>query len=180
MEQNQQKIYYININRFLNVFLFLPHKKKKEAKKKIGGFMKFFYLIIFVFLANIAFGVEPDLLEELNLTKDQQKKIEEIIFSYESKRTDLELKLQIKHLEIRQLLFQDDINPELVKTKLEELSKIEVELRYSLLMMDVEIIKNLNKDQKDKYRIVRGRFKKFRNGSMMHKKGMMLEEKDEF
>jgi len=129
--------------------------------------MKYLLLVSFFFLTQFVFSAPPDLQKYLNLSSDQINKIDKIAQNNEGKRTDLHLKMQIKHLELKQLLLENDINPDAVKTKLDEIAKIETELRFSILLEDIEITKLLNPDQKDKYRVLRAQMKGFNEMPMM-------------
>jgi len=123
--------------------------------------MKYFVIILSLLVAQFSFSVPPDVVKHLSLTDDQIIKINKIIDGNEAKKTDLKIKLQIKQLELRQLLLENEVNPDLVKAKLDEISKIETDLRFSYLLQDIEISKLLSSEQKDKYKSLRAKMKNF-------------------
>jgi Spy/CpxP family protein refolding chaperone len=131
-----------------------------------------FSLILIVFFIQSAIAVPGQLVKYLGLSGDQIDKIDKIVQDNESKKIDYQLKLQIKHLELRQILLENEINPDSVRSKLEEIAKIETDIRFLILVEDIDISKILTNEQKSRFKTIRAQMKSLSDMPMMMK-GMM-------
>ena len=123
--------------------------------------MKRYVLIIMIFLMAITVKVYSDekiekLKEVLDLSESQVNKIKDLLFYNQSNKEKYIIKLKKKHLELKEILVESDIpSKDVVRSKLEEIAAIEIEIRMLRFNLDIEILKILNEEQKKKYKYFR-------------------------
>ena len=116
---------------------------------------KYFILFLTIFMVQLVFGLPDKIVDVLSLDEDQQEEIESIILENESEKQELLIELQIKQLELKQLVLKDNLKKSAIKDKLEEIAEIEVEIRFLRFKQDIEILEELDDDQKKRYKYFR-------------------------
>jgi len=95
--------------------------------------------------------------KELNLTADQQKKINEIHYNYASKIIELRAQLQKKHLELNKLLSSEKYSKQDLESILKEMADYETQLRLNRILEIEEMKSVLTPEQRDKLRDMMGK-----------------------
>ena len=80
----------------------------------------------------IMYGVNTGIgeLSEVVLTQEQVEKIDRIINDYDTKMEGLKVQIQLKQLDLRKLLLQNETKKDVIKSALENIGKLEVELKF--------------------------------------------------
>jgi len=91
-----------------------------------------------------------ELINSLNLTEEQKKEIEKIIFNFQKETIELESKLKVLELEIRELFLQPNIKFEDIQGKLKEEANLEVELKGKAVETYFKIRDLLTPEQQSK------------------------------
>jgi Spy/CpxP family protein refolding chaperone len=87
---------------------------------------------------------------KLDLTIDQVGKIKDINNKYEAKFEEQHKKMKPLHLELKQLVREENININKVRAKLGEISNVEIEQKILSIEHRMEVQKLLTPDQKKK------------------------------
>lgn len=89
-----------------------------------------------------------ELIKSLNLTEEQKKEIEKIIFNFQKESIELKSKIKVLELEIRELCLQPQTKFEDVQEKLKEVANLEAELKGKRLETYFKIRDLLTPEQK--------------------------------
>lgn len=116
---------------------------------------KFYIIIVFVLFAQLFFGLNDKIVKGLDLTDEQVEKIDKIIKDYNDKMEKLKVQIQIKQLDLKKLLLQEETKKELIKSALEDIGKLDVEIKYLRFSREIDIFNLLNDQQKEKYKLFR-------------------------
>jgi len=90
------------------------------------------------------------LIKFLNLSEEQQKEIEKILFNFQKENIELQSKIKILNLEIREICLQPQAKLEDVQEKLKEVANLEAELKGKRLEVYFKIRDLLTPEQKSK------------------------------
>jgi Spy/CpxP family protein refolding chaperone len=112
-------------------------------------------IMIFMIIPGIMWAQADRIAEELGLTAEQRESIKTLLIARESKMQSLETSLQIMQLELKQLIFADDLDAKQIRKKLEEISEIEVEIRFTRIEHEMKVMELLNDQQKQRYKFLR-------------------------
>lgn len=69
----------------------------------------------------------------LELSAEQQTEMRKMMLSFQKETLELRNQIQLKQLEIRELRLEDPVDMDQVRTKLEEISKLQVEVRMKAI-----------------------------------------------
>lgn len=105
--------------------------------------------------------------KNLNLTNDQVTKIKAISAKYEPKRKEARTNIQALHKELHTMLMDENPDKSKVKSKMEEISRIKIDMRLKGLDQRLEVTKILTTEQKAKWK---ERMKKRMHRKNKHKK----------
>lgn len=113
-----------------------------------------------------------DFKKQLNLTQDQQKKIQELKLAHEEQMIKLRSDAELKELEIRKLIGSDNVSRNEMIKLTKELNAIKDEIEIAKVNHKMDVYDNLDTDQKklwmehkEKVRNMKDRMKeKFHNG----------------
>ncbi len=83
----------------------------------------------------------------LELTAEQQAKMREMMFSFQKESLELRNQIQVKQLEMRELRLQDPVDIEQIRTKLEEISQLQVEVRMKAIERQIQFRELLTPEQ---------------------------------
>ena len=137
--------------------------------KKLGAFTA-----LLIFLTAGGLSAKPDrsrmdpekrlehMKKNLNLSDEQTEKIRNIMAKYDPKREALRSKIGPLYKELVGLMSQDNPNRNAVKTKMEQISDIKIELRLIMLDGRTEMFQVLNEEQKAKWKEQMKKFAKKR------------------
>ncbi len=116
---------------------------------------KYYAIILLVLFTQLIFGLQDKLIDELGLNQDQVTKIDKIIQDTKSKIEELRTQIQIKQLDLKKLLLQNETKKEAVKDALYDIAKLEAELKYLKYSEEIDIFSLLTEEQKEKYKNIR-------------------------
>ncbi|MCF7824295.1 MAG: Spy/CpxP family protein refolding chaperone [Candidatus Marinimicrobia bacterium] len=85
--------------------------------------------------------------EELNLTADQEKQMQELRFDHDSRMIDLKAKLQAERLEMRKLMAADEPNEKKIYGQIEKISTAEVKIEKARIDHKLAVRKILTAEQ---------------------------------
>ena len=83
----------------------------------------------------------------LDLSTEQIAEIRQIILDSQKETLELRNQIQVKQLEMRELKFADEIDMEQVKSKLEEIAALQVELRMKATERQMQVKELLTPEQ---------------------------------
>lgn len=83
----------------------------------------------------------------LQLSTEQQAEMREMMLSFQKETLELRNQIQLKQLEMRELKLEDPINMEQIRTKLEEISKLQVEVRMKAIERQTKFKELLTPEQ---------------------------------
>lgn len=106
----------------------------------------------------------------LNLSSDQQTQINKLVTEHIQKVQKLKTELQLKNLELNQLMSLDDPNYTTIENKVKEISKIKEQLQLERVRHMTSIQKILTPEQRTKFPMYRG----MRYGNNFWKRGFGL------
>ncbi|MBN2373687.1 periplasmic heavy metal sensor [bacterium] len=86
---------------------------------------------------------------DLNLTSEQKEALRQLQLNYTKETGDLRADLQIAKIELRKLRFAQDPNFNNIKKKLENISKLQLELQLKRARLQIDADKLLTREQKD-------------------------------
>ena len=92
--------------------------------------------------------------EKLDLSDDQLKKIESIRAAARKEAIKKEAALEIAHVELDELLHQDDVDLPKVKAKLSEIASLRAEIEFNSIKTPKEIEKVLTDEQRNRARAI--------------------------
>ena len=84
---------------------------------------------------------------DMDLTKEQISEIREIMIDFQKESLELRNQIQMKQLEIKELMLEPTLDMERVRAKLEEISKLQVELRMKAIERQTKVKKLLTDEQ---------------------------------
>lgn len=87
---------------------------------------------------------------ELNLTKEQQKKLQSLRIDFAKETVKLRNDMQIKSLELRQLWLADELDEEAILAKAKEVSELRSQLNEKRILHRIAATKILTKEQRAK------------------------------
>ncbi|GAB4114533.1 MAG: hypothetical protein Kow00103_08360 [Candidatus Caldatribacteriota bacterium] len=90
------------------------------------------------------------LIKSLNLSEEQQKEIEKILFNFQKENIELQSKIKILNLEIKEISLQPQAKLEDVQEMLKEVANLEAELKGKRLEVYFKIRDLLTPEQKSK------------------------------
>src|SRR5208337_691492 len=99
------------------------------------------------------FDVFIHMQKELGLTDEQVKSIADINKNYVKKMLDYREKLAPKHIHLKKMLLEDNVDLENVRPLLKEISDLKIELHMLRIQQRIEIEKVLTPVQKGKIRM---------------------------
>jgi Spy/CpxP family protein refolding chaperone len=121
------------------------------------------FLLISVFPQHRSFWklVEnPRVAEELALSEDQVKEMEDILYETSEKLLNIRSEREIKELKLRRTLKEDSPDPETVERLVKEIGELKTKERLSILRENLRIRKILSKEQWKKFQKMRKKFRK--------------------
>lgn len=129
---------------------------------------KAFFIILSILILQSAFALPDRFVDALELTAEQEEKIDMLILENETKKEEFNVRLQIKRLELKQILIGADegTDKSIIKKKLKEIAEIESEMRFITFDQDIEILRILNVEQDKKYKYFRIKRNKENEGRM--------------
>lgn len=89
---------------------------------------------------------------EIGLTADQQKKINDIHYSYAKKLVDLRAEVQRKNIDLNRIIELESYKKEELESLLNEIGSLEAQIRLNRIMELSEIRKVLTNEQREKLR----------------------------
>ncbi len=116
---------------------------------------KYYAIILLVLITQLIFGLQDKLIDELGLNQDQVTKIDKIIQDTKSKIEGIRTQIQVKQLDLKKLLIQNETNKEVVKNALLDIAKLEAELKYLKYSEEIDIFSLMTEEQKEKYKNIR-------------------------
>jgi len=87
---------------------------------------------------------------ELNLTKEQGKKLQSLRIDFAKETVKLRNEMQIKSLELRQLWLADELDEEAILAKAKEVSELRSQLNEKRILHRIAATKVLTKEQRAK------------------------------
>lgn len=90
----------------------------------------------------------PHLKELLKLTPDQEKKIHELRYEHEKDAIDIRAKIQKNRLELRNMVAENNINESKIFQLTDENTKLEGDLKHSMVKHLLDVYKSLDDNQK--------------------------------
>ncbi len=118
-------------------------------------------------------GCRPRGTDCLNLSQEQIAQINQLRFELKKDSLELKKEIAVKMLEIRELARQNPVEMDSIKTKWEEMAKIQIELRMKTLENQQQIKQLLTPEQLEKFNLncpiqrrnlPRGNFNDFNRG----------------
>jgi len=85
--------------------------------------------------------------EDLNLSKEQEKKLQSLELNFEKEITKLSSEIRIKQLELRELWSADTPDESKINTKIEEIGKLQTEIEKKRTSHLLEVKKVLTEEQ---------------------------------
>jgi len=83
----------------------------------------------------------------LELSAEQQAEMREMMLNFQKETLEIRNQIQLKQLEMRELMLAETIDMEQVRTKLEEISKLQVEVRMKTIERQTEFRELLTPEQ---------------------------------
>lgn len=121
-------------------------------------------------------GSRPRETDCLNLSQEQIAQINQLRFELKKASLELKKEIAVKMLEIRELARQNPVEMESIKTKWEEMAKIQIELRMKTMENQQQIKQLLTPEQLEKFNLncpiqrrnlPRGNFNDFNRGDCL-------------
>ena len=111
-----------------------------------------------LFTVGVAGAIEPylEFREELNLSEQQVSELESIISSLKKAQIRLEADIRIAEVELDELLREEEVDLSKVRSKLEEIAKLQAELKFLHIKADRDAKKVLTEGQLKKFRSLKG------------------------
>lgn len=115
-------------------------------------------LVGFVFLAQVVSAQQPDMpqmqqgkhmVKALNLTPDQEKKVQELNFQHQKAMVDVKAKIEKNQIELKKIVLDGNIDEKKLLQLTSETSKLQAEMKEMGVKKWIEINKLLDKDQKE-------------------------------
>ena len=102
---------------------------------------------------------------ELNLTKEQQEKMQSLRIDFQKETLPLRNEMQIKRLELQQLWMADELDEEAIVAKSKEISALRNQLEENMIRHRIAVTKVLTKEQRAKLSLAgrRGRGRRYGN-----------------
>lgn len=94
--------------------------------------------------------------QDLNLSPEQREALKKLQISHMKGTFDLRSDLQINKIELRKLRFSKNPDFNLIKGKLEKISKLQLELQISRAKLQIDADKILTDEQKDSLYLIPG------------------------
>ncbi|MBM3240226.1 periplasmic heavy metal sensor [Candidatus Poribacteria bacterium] len=88
---------------------------------------------------------------ELNLTKEQQEKLQSLRVDFAKETLSLRNEMQIKELELRQLWLADELDEEAIVAKSKEISALQNQLQEKQIRHRLDVAKVLTKEQRTRF-----------------------------
>jgi len=101
----------------------------------------------------------------LELSTEQQTEMRQIMLNFQKETLELKNQVQSKQLEMRELMLEDPVNMEQIRTKLEEISKLQVEVRIKAIERQTKFRELLTPEQLDNC-AAEFQIKRFNTGNM--------------
>ena len=109
--------------------------------------------------AQFAEGRRPNLLQELNLTKEQVRQLRELNQSIQSQRQQAQRRFNQANKALDEAVYADELDENLVKERMNEVQQAHADLIRTRTMMDTSVRKILTREQLVKFRKLRKQFK---------------------
>lgn len=103
--------------------------------------------------------IQPDILpgicEKLNLNEEQKKKLDEVRLKTQKENIKLRADLQVKRLELKELIESEKTNQDEIDKKIQEIEKIRTQLLKNKVNTMLEVKKILTPEQREKLKTLR-------------------------
>jgi Spy/CpxP family protein refolding chaperone len=173
-----------------NISLQILNKPQEEQKMKTKKALWILTPVLIVALATTVFAQgnfsrcvnNPRLKEALELTPEQEEKIDAIHSEFEENRIDLKASMEKAQLKLREEMKKDETNEELVMDLVEEGGQIKIELRKIGIREILSVKSILTPEQREKAKDAMGKMhsrrEEFRNKHQNRgKEGRSFEKK---